>query len=830
MTEVDILTLSDADKEHRRAFMSYCVSSAEEHYKRFLRVLYAHFEQWNKDYFYAQLFPPHFLMLEPKSPKAEGDYSPRSGWGSKSQIRIRPSFFDGMHPHLINGSRNEEGIQRYWLDIALHEMVHLYCHEILNEPEKAEKGHGIVFAQECTRIGAFMGLPPVGPVRKKLNKQGLITCGRWPSNVRPGDYYLGAYRPDLAPRRKKGTPAVPPGAPGSPAPEDETEDEETIDTPSQPARSNPLQPAEWRKLLAAARDLAIAELIVRLAEHHGVPVMYPVAPALAPVAEALAITQPPASVSEAVTAVPPPLPAQELDTSRDAEILARLPAGFKPSSYQMDLFRFILLGQGDGLVNAVAGSGKTTSLTLATKLTEGSGLFLAFNKHVVQELGERLRGTRMAARTIHAVGYATLMRHIGKARVDKEKYRKLVKNAIQELRLRPEPERKATEALRELVNLCRLTLTDPQDISALDGMIHHFGIELDQELRADVLAWVPKVLAEGERVAEQQKVVDYTDQLHLCFRWQLQPKQVEIVLVDECQDLSAAALDLVLKSRAPGGRIVFVGDPNQAIMGFAGADDKSFWNIQRRTEATLLPLSVCYRCPTSHLDLARKIVPEIEPAPGAITGEISIIEEEEIGEQVQRGDMIICRMTAPLVKICIQLIQRRLSARVRGRDIGEQLSAIVKGVIELPGYRWSDFGHWLSTYADVRISKLAQREGAEAQIESLRDRIEAVRVCYESFEVHSPEDLIAEIKGIFDDEEPDIMLSTVHKAKGLENDRIFILYPEKLPLIWEGQLDWQYKQEMNLRYVALTRAKRELIFVPEKPKKKQRRGIFEDEA
>ena len=437
----------------------------------------------------------------------------------------------------------------------------------------------------------------------------------------------------------------------------------------------------------------------------------------------------------------------------------------------------------------------------------------------------------MVARTIHGVGYATLMRRIGKAQIDERKYRKLAQVAIQATRIPlGEPQRKATDALRELVNLSRLTLTDPQDRPALEAMISHFGIEIDQETRADVLAALPKMLAAGERLAEQQKIIDYTDQLYLCYRWQLRPKQFKNVLVDECQDLGAAQLDLVLKCRAPGGRIIFVGDPRQAIMGFAGADADSFWNIQRRTGATLLPLSVCYRCPTSHLDMARSIVPEIEAAPGAIAGEIEAIEEEQIGDWIQPGDMIICRLTAPLVKICIQLIERRMSARVRGRDIGEQLNAIVRAVTEQPLYRWEEFGRWLNTYADRQIDKLAQREGSENQIESLRDRVEAVRVCYQSFEVESAQQLMEEIEKLFNDDEPDIILSTVHKSKGLENDRIFVLYPEKLPLIWEGQQDWEFSQEMNLRYVALTRAKKAMIFIREKPKKKKRRDTFDEAA
>jgi len=275
MTENEILTLTEADREHRRKFMEYCVTAAEERYQRLLRVLYEHFEQWNQAFFGGQLFPPHFLILAPKSPSAEGDYTPYSGWGSKSQLRLRPSLFDASHPHLVNGSRDPEGLQRYWLDVALHEVVHQYCNEILGKPEKAEKGHGLTFAKECTRIGTLMGLPAVGPARKSRNRDNLPSCAFWPSDVRPSDYYLGAYRPDLAPKRGKAAPA---GAPGAPDAEGEEGEEEGIDALTQTERSNPLQPAEWRRLFAAVRNLAIAELVERLAAHHGIPMIYPADP------------------------------------------------------------------------------------------------------------------------------------------------------------------------------------------------------------------------------------------------------------------------------------------------------------------------------------------------------------------------------------------------------------------------------------------------------------------------------------------------------------------------------------------------------------------------
>jgi superfamily I DNA/RNA helicase len=71
------------------------------------------------------------------------------------------------------------------------------------------------------------------------------------------------------------------------------------------------------------------------------------------------------------------------------------------------------------------------------------------------------------------------------------------------------------------------------------------------------------------------------------------------------------------------------------------------------------------------------------------------------------------------------------------------------------------------------------------------------------------------ISRIFSDEniENAVMLSTAHKSKGLEANRVIILLPDKLPLKFPHQQEWQLTQETNLKYVAITRARKELIFV-----------------
>ena len=55
--------------------------------------------------------------------------------------------------------------------------------------------------------------------------------------------------------------------------------------------------------------------------------------------------------------------------------------------------------------------------------------------------------------------------------------------------------------------------------------------------------------------------------------------------------------------------------------------------------------------------------------------------------------------------------------------------------------------------------------------------------------------------------------ATIHKSKGLECERVFILCPDKMMLDRAMQIEWMAEQERNLVYVAYTRAKNYLGFI-----------------
>lgn len=487
---------------------------------------------------------------------------------------------------------------------------------------------------------------------------------------------------------------------------------------------------------------------------------------------------------------------------------------FTPSHYQEAIFRFVSEGRGDGMVNAVAGAGKSTTLVESAKIIFGDGVFCAFNRHIVESLQSKLYGTPMRAKTIHAIGMAALGKALnGKAEIDEGKYFKLARAHVNNYRAdfgRDVDTFTIVKTVKRLAELAMLTLTPPDDIALMCKLAQKYGLDFTPAIHKAAAT----VIGDGVKMAEFASIISFSDQLYLPHVWQLQPPRVGWVFVDEAQDLNAAQLELVMKLRAQGGRMLMVGDPYQAIQGFAGADDQSFWNIKETTGATEMPLSICYRCPASHLELARQIVPQIEAAPNATAGEIEYHGAEKLGDLVREGDLVLGRMNAPIIAECIKLIEHQIPARVRGRDVGNDLADLARQVArKAPDYR-NDFLRVLADHEIQVRDFLVKTDASESAVEALADKCRALRACYAGCpDARGADDLGRFIESLFSDERASVWLSTVHRSKGLENGRVFIYDPGRLGQRRDKQQAWEYQQELNLKYVALTRSKSYLGFL-----------------
>lgn len=200
---------------HREDTRAFVLAEAEPWHREHLAMLYDRWGEWNAAHFGGLMVPPYLMLLEPKSARAWGDTSPVSGFGGRSQIRLRPAVLTGASRQFRAGPEYAEGRRRFACDILLHEMIHQWQQEVTGAAEDGYHGHGPTFRDKANEIGRALGLAPVRTGKARGPDRELPSCAQWPHCVRPDDYYLGAYVRDVPIDGDAGTEGE--AAPESPA-------------------------------------------------------------------------------------------------------------------------------------------------------------------------------------------------------------------------------------------------------------------------------------------------------------------------------------------------------------------------------------------------------------------------------------------------------------------------------------------------------------------------------------------------------------------------------------------------------------------------------------
>jgi superfamily I DNA/RNA helicase len=243
------------------------------------------------------------------------------------------------------------------------------------------------------------------------------------------------------------------------------------------------------------------------------------------------------------------------------------------------------------------------------------------------------------------------------------------------------------------------------------------------------------------------------------------------VFVDEFQDLNQLQFRLLLAWLGPSPDLCAVGDPNQAIYGWNGADAG-------------LPAGVAERWPTTEvvsLDDNHRCTPQIVNAAAAVLG----AEGSRLSSSAADGP-------EPTVR-CYP----SETAEAQG-------TALAIRRAHLDGHGWSE------------MAVLAR---TNAQLVILRDALAAagVPVWAPSSEMESAEDEATGQESPDPPARPDpqeadrVTLCSFHRAKGLEWDAVWVVGLESglVPIVRAGTGN-AVDEERRLLYVALTRASREL--------------------
>jgi superfamily I DNA/RNA helicase len=483
------------------------------------------------------------------------------------------------------------------------------------------------------------------------------------------------------------------------------------------------------------------------------------------------------------------------------------------SVQQQAIFTFARDGRGNLVVRARAGTGKTTTIIemLGYFASSLKILLCAFNKRIATELEGRISVDNAEAKTLHALGFAFIRRMWSNIKVDAN---------VDFDRVMTVTGGRAPDAMvgliKKLAGLVKsmhpfAKLDVEADVAQVIEIAEEYDLAPDEEWAED--GWTVRTIAEAaikaKELARERDAsgrISFDDMVFIplvnnfCKAW------YDVVIVDEAQDMNKAQLMLAQRSCKPGGRIIVVGDDRQAIYGFRGADSGSIDRLKTELSATELGLTLTYRCGKEIVRLASQFVPDFEAAETNPQGIVDSISAQEVYNQAKPGDFILSRKNAPLLKICLSFLKAGKACRIEGRDVAEGLRVIVRKLKakSIPDFvaklaKWEE--KELNRFGNGKIKKYAHK------CEAIRDEAEVLAAmaegCANVVEVTTRLDTLFADSGETVPKNT-IVCSSVHKAKGLEADRVFIV---------KSTLSTKDIEEKNIFYVAVTRAKHHLTWI-----------------
>lgn len=470
---------------------------------------------------------------------------------------------------------------------------------------------------------------------------------------------------------------------------------------------------------------------------------------------------------------------------------------------QTAIIDFALASRENLIINALAGAAKTSTLRFLCKyLPVEPTLSLAFNKRIADELGRVLPGHVRCA-TMNSVGHRVWGAAVGKRLVlDTRKNYALVKEQVEAL-----PRREKTDAydlfgdIMKAMSRAKLSGYIPPDVKAGSSLLSsdEFYGTLEEEPDSWFVGLVDRALAEGIKRA-YGGLIDFDDQIYMPTLFGGSFPQHARVMADEVQDFSALNQAMLEKLVGPKCILTAVGDPWQSIYAFRGADTRSMEWLKKRFNMHEMTLSVSFRCPISVVLKAREHVPHMKWPSWAVEGTVAELNEWN-AKGIPDGAAIICRNNAPLMSCALSLLRAGRGVQLVGTDLGPQLIKVLKKFGELSLTQEQVF----QAIDAWEVAKMAKSRSAGA----VADKAECLRV----FAGFGPTlgAAIAYCEHLFAAKGP-IQLLSGHKSKGLEWDTVYHLDPKRIPSPWAKDPE-SLSQELNVRYVIETRAKKNLFLV-----------------
>ncbi len=278
---------------------------------------------------------------------------------------------------------------------------------------------------------------------------------------------------------------------------------------------------------------------------------------------------------------------------------------------------------GPARIIAPAGSGKTRVLTarlrhlIADRGHEPQLLTaVAYNVKAAEELRDRTPGLRPTIRTLNSLGLSICSMVSGPRVIDEREARGLVEMVV---KVRHRANADPLAPYLDALSLIRLGLVHPAEAEA----------------RIPDAAGVAEAFPVYRALLAERNLVDFDEQIYRALTICLADPQTrsrarattKTLLVDEFQDLTPAHVLLLRLLAGPAASVFGVGDDDQVIYGYAGADPGFLVDFDRYFPgAASYDLTVNYRCPPAVVSGAthllgynrRRLTKHIAPAPDRV--------------------------------------------------------------------------------------------------------------------------------------------------------------------------------------------------------------------
>lgn len=527
-----------------------------------------------------------------------------------------------------------------------------------------------------------------------------------------------------------------------------------------------------------------------------------------------------------------------------AAVSSRVPIIASPTAEQQAIVEYIRSGSEHVLVEALAGAGKTSTILESLLGTTAERVLLtSFGRSIVATLRARMpkapRGSVWEAKTLHTAGKGILRSYgwepdkeddkEGVHEETSENHVNDVADAIEQVVAREDrhgrprwfnlpfvKEKGAFEisveirrAACDLLHHWKDTCLPQEEGDLLDVEEQLESFDDIQETEED-LAWTIAHVAYLMGARIDRPKIDFHDMIWLPLVLDLMPKwPYDVVFVDEAQDLSRPQFVLVKRLLRPGGRLVVVGDLHQSMYGWRGAVGAEVWEEMIAMGAVTLRLTVSFRCARAIVEEANEIVPDLRACEGASVGKIYTCTFARMIEGLPTTSIdsfVLSRNNAQLFETAIQLWSRNaVFSFNKGKELARGLHALID---HLDLATEETFRKSLAAWHESAIAK-AKEKAALSKIRRLdqrRDTLLALLKCTE------PRGLHALLQRLTMSREASIRLATVHGTKGLEADRVYLL---RQTFARHDRPDDEEisEEELNIEYVAITRARRELVWV-----------------